>query len=269
MDDIESKLDLLIDMYREDREYMMQQQQVFKALLQSNDQLVPQNVVTAEPKPIAAPVNAGHVRSQPMSIKPRPILVDKSARGASEPATPTTPILRNPVRPMQRNHSDLGSRVKKKVTYSGCLNLDAAPLRRKRDVKFSVEPVNTKDPEQPRNTQSCENIPLRETFPLREAIPLRNIPSPPKPNVSDAKTTPLPSADVDEDNDDSLSTDIYYTDTFDNLDSPTLDVNFSTGSVSSNDQTYTVQGEDSDRHSTSSACEKEALLWGDDDDAMV
>ena len=103
VEDIESKLDLLIDMYKEDRKILLQH-------LQDQQQGEQGPAMGAPPQ---------------VPLKPRPILVDKQF--TSEPATPTGPGL-NPNRPMHRNLSDLSQRIKKRVTYR-CLSLHDPPRR--------------------------------------------------------------------------------------------------------------------------------------------
>ena len=91
VEDIESKLDILIDLYKEDR----------KLILQKLCPPPEQNIVE-----IKEPANATNKQI------PRSILVDKQY---SEPSSPI--VNRPPKRIMQRNHSDLGSRIRKRVTY--------------------------------------------------------------------------------------------------------------------------------------------------------
>ena len=58
------------------------------------------------------------------SIKPRSILVDKQYTSA-----PNTPVVRNPTKPMHRNLSDLGPRIKKRVTYR-CMSSEGSDYAR-------------------------------------------------------------------------------------------------------------------------------------------
>ncbi|CAG2211116.1 potassium voltage-gated channel subfamily KQT member 1-like isoform X3 [Mytilus edulis] len=92
VEDIESKMDLLIDMYKEDR----------KILLQS-----------AQRQSSSNPPSHTEITSclKNSLTAPRSILQDKIS---SEPSTPT---IRNTEKAMQRNLSDLGQRIKKRVTY--------------------------------------------------------------------------------------------------------------------------------------------------------
>lgn len=85
MEDIESKLDLLIDLYKDDRRILLQQH----ASNQESSNLETQNA------------------------KPRSILIDKQY--VSEPSTPI--LEKHPSKVMLRNHSDLSSRIRKRVTY--------------------------------------------------------------------------------------------------------------------------------------------------------
>nr|KAG5688027.1 hypothetical protein BaRGS_026817 [Batillaria attramentaria] len=106
VEDVESKLDLLIDLYREDRKILLQHIQHQQQGTQGQGQ--------------------GQTPGQPpIQIKPRPILVDKQF--TSEPATPTG-VGQNPNKPMYRNLSDLSQRIKKRVTYR-CMSLHDPPRK--------------------------------------------------------------------------------------------------------------------------------------------
>lgn len=84
MDEIEIKIDQLMEMYIEDRKKLR--------ILQE----------TQKDTCMAVP------------LKPKPILVDKQA---SEPSSPEAKTSREMTkRPMQRGFSDLGNRIKKRVT---------------------------------------------------------------------------------------------------------------------------------------------------------
>lgn len=91
MEDIESKMDLLIDMYKEDRKILLQNAQQIIANQSTHSEITPclKNSLTT----------------------PRSILQDRTS---SEPSTPT---IKNAEKAMQRNLSDLGQRIKKRVTY--------------------------------------------------------------------------------------------------------------------------------------------------------
>ena len=113
VEDIESKLDLLIDLYKEDRKILLQHIQM--------QQMAGQGPGQGQGHP-----GQGHPLAPPPGPpKPRPILVDKQF--TSEPATPTSVGL-NPNKPMHRNLSDLSQRIKKRVTYR-CLSLNDPPKR--------------------------------------------------------------------------------------------------------------------------------------------
>lgn len=94
VDDIEMKIDQLTELYMEDRKR-------FLALPFWSEQL--------EQKAKAA------ARSVPMVVQTKKILVDKQS---SEPSSPTNVNFKEQVirRPMHRGFSDLGNRIKKKVT---------------------------------------------------------------------------------------------------------------------------------------------------------
>ncbi|KAJ3623057.1 hypothetical protein MTP99_019314 [Tenebrio molitor] len=113
VDDIESKIDQLLELYMEDRKR-------FIAL-----PYVPQGVDKT-------PTFSSSYISSPSSavLKPKPILVDKQS---SEPSSPTfknfseispAPVIR---RPMHRGFSDLGNRIKKRVTLSSSSNYICPP----------------------------------------------------------------------------------------------------------------------------------------------
>ncbi|XP_021364239.1 potassium voltage-gated channel subfamily KQT member 1-like isoform X2 [Mizuhopecten yessoensis] len=101
-EDIESKLDLLFDMYKEDRKILLQ-------YCQSKSQITNNLPASGEATPVAS-----CLKSSTSSLKqPRSILADKQC---SEPSTPTSlGNIENPS--MQRNLSDLSQRIKKRVTY--------------------------------------------------------------------------------------------------------------------------------------------------------
>ncbi|CAL1544934.1 unnamed protein product, partial [Lymnaea stagnalis] len=109
VDDIESKLDLLVDMYKEDRKLLLQHiQQSYGG--------------TPPPGPPPPPASHAPPPAGSSQFKPRPILIDKHF--TSEPATPTglgfagsTGGGRLGEKPIiQRNLSDLSQRIKKRVT---------------------------------------------------------------------------------------------------------------------------------------------------------
>uniref|UniRef100_A0A8W8NB43 Potassium voltage-gated channel subfamily KQT member 5 n=1 Tax=Magallana gigas TaxID=29159 RepID=A0A8W8NB43_MAGGI len=101
VEDIESKLDLLIDLYKEDR----------KPLLQHCQDCSQQNNMPAE-----------HNQTEVTSCLKNPIISKPTApcsilsdKHCSEPTSPTN--ARTPDKKMQRNLSDLSQRIKKRVTY--------------------------------------------------------------------------------------------------------------------------------------------------------
>lgn len=91
VEDVESKMDLLIDMYKEDRKILLQNAQAIISNQSSQTEITPclKNSLAT----------------------PRSILHDRTS---SEPSTPT---IRNAEKAMHRNLSDLGQRIKKRVTY--------------------------------------------------------------------------------------------------------------------------------------------------------
>ncbi|KAH9496619.1 hypothetical protein Btru_009829 [Bulinus truncatus] len=132
VDDIETKIDLLVDMYKEDRKLLLQH------LHQSCP--VPGSGSDQPPPPPSASTTT---TSNAPQFKPRPILVEKQF--TSEPATPTAlnfpgsyggggggrgkPII-------QRNLSDLSQRIKKRVTYHP-LSLHDPPSRAQSAASFT------------------------------------------------------------------------------------------------------------------------------------
>ena len=91
VEDIETKLDILIDLYKEDRKLILQK-------------------LSPPPEPNT---NIVEIKEPTNKQIPRSILVDN--KQYSEPSSPI--VNRSPKLFMQRNHSDLGSRIRKRVTY--------------------------------------------------------------------------------------------------------------------------------------------------------
>ena len=123
-------------MYKEDRRWLVQQQQQMMQQFQQQQQQqtleqqkqrssvhLPQTEEEIHPhqKPVQhsytrvrqppLPPKVQTQRPHPNHIRLRSILVDK------QQSEPNTPICRNPDKPMCRNLSDLGPRIKKRVTY--------------------------------------------------------------------------------------------------------------------------------------------------------
>lgn len=119
-EDIESKLDLLFDMYKEDR----------KLLLQYCQSMAQDNMPTSgEATPVAS-----CLKSSTSSLRqPRSILADKQF---SEPSTPTN--VGNSENPsLQGNLSDLSQRIKKRVTYRLLsLNMEAKERQSSRSIPY-------------------------------------------------------------------------------------------------------------------------------------
>ncbi|KAK3885939.1 hypothetical protein Pcinc_009872 [Petrolisthes cinctipes] len=127
VDDIEAKLDQLIDMYMEDRKRLLALPSSFvpgaPPLPGSPDSC--SSGPTAMP-PIPTPSSLAVPGAPPpyaSTLKPKPILVDKQA---SEPNTPTN---KNFEKPMTRGNSDVSQRMKKRVTLS------SLPSRHSLEVK--------------------------------------------------------------------------------------------------------------------------------------
>ncbi|XP_047736902.1 uncharacterized protein LOC108679306 [Hyalella azteca] len=133
VDDIESKLDQLLDLYLEDRKRLLALPPIpspgyggyqqfppggSSTDLLNNGGCGPPDVSLTLPIPIgAAPGSVGYQvpgqsHSTASTVRPKPILVDKQS---SEPTTPTG---RNLCRPMMRGNSDVSYKMKKRVTLS-------------------------------------------------------------------------------------------------------------------------------------------------------
>uniref|UniRef100_A0A1L8DDI5 Putative potassium voltage-gated channel subfamily protein kqt member 4 isoform x2 n=2 Tax=Nyssomyia neivai TaxID=330878 RepID=A0A1L8DDI5_9DIPT len=120
VDDIETKLDTLIDLYMQDRKR-------FLSLPIISDSLHSNNLPSLPPNPPGGggtSAGATTVATTSMSsgssgsLKPKPILIDKQF---SEPNSPITKTFEQPVQrrpPMHRGFSDLSNRMKKRVTLS-------------------------------------------------------------------------------------------------------------------------------------------------------
>ena len=102
VEDIDTKLDLLIEMYKEDRRVMRETQ-----------------IAEKSPRTPTSPRKHNKCLGGSFvnNLKLRSILVEK------QPSEPNTPVVR-PDRPMHRNLSDLGPRIKKRVTYKYCTEDD-------------------------------------------------------------------------------------------------------------------------------------------------
>ena len=102
MEDVESKLDMFMEMYKEDRRW---QQQLFQLHHTTNP--------PDDKDPPDSPPPSSYNKTHTISALPRlrSILIEKPI------SEPNTPISKNPDKPMTRNLSDLGPRIKKRVTY--------------------------------------------------------------------------------------------------------------------------------------------------------
>lgn len=123
MDDIEGKVDTMIDMFREDRECRRlnidAQTQFQEGPTQNSKGQKNQKSLDVIYPPSSADNSLG-------SRRQLLVLGDKLK------SEPCTPILKNAEKPMFRNLSDLGPRIKKKVTYSRSIDDDdddCAPTR--------------------------------------------------------------------------------------------------------------------------------------------
>ncbi|XP_076307772.1 potassium voltage-gated channel subfamily KQT member 1-like isoform X2 [Tachypleus tridentatus] len=106
VEDVEMKLDQLIEMFLEDRK-----QRTVMASLPDQSQTPVQPNIT-------------HATYTPLTIaKPKSILVDKQA------SEPNTPVSKNFNRPMQRGNSDLSQRLKKRVTLRHSLDTTTPTIR--------------------------------------------------------------------------------------------------------------------------------------------
>ncbi|GFR76215.1 potassium voltage-gated channel subfamily KQT member 5 [Elysia marginata] len=128
VDDIETKVDLLVDMYKEDRKFLLTH---IQHIYSGNAPPTDPNRVSQAPLPDggnASSEKSNQGKKSLSGFKPRPILIDKQF--TSEPATPTGFVTgggagvasssRLGARPgIQRNLSDLSQRIKKRVTYRG------------------------------------------------------------------------------------------------------------------------------------------------------
>ncbi|XP_023245419.1 potassium voltage-gated channel subfamily KQT member 5 [Copidosoma floridanum] len=154
VDDIEAKLDQLIELYMEDRKRLLALPMPEpKPNGDEDDGVAPETPLSAD----AGTLAAGFVL--------KPILVDKQL---SEPSSPTTGNFRDSERPghlagkpkqMHRGHSDLGSRVKKRVTLSSIpshlvLPTDSSSV----PVSSSSVAPSTKPPRIPTTTATMTTV---------------------------------------------------------------------------------------------------------------
>lgn len=115
MDDIEGKVDTMIDMFREDREcrrlnieaQTLFQEDPSKKNNSTGQKNKKKTLDVVYPPPLPSSVDNYSLGSR------RQLFV-----GGTLKSEPCTPILKNAEKTMFRNLSDLGSRIKKKVTYS-------------------------------------------------------------------------------------------------------------------------------------------------------
>uniref|UniRef100_A0A1Q3FTL0 Putative kcnq potassium channel isoform i n=2 Tax=Culex tarsalis TaxID=7177 RepID=A0A1Q3FTL0_CULTA len=116
VDDIETKVDTFIELYMQDRKRLLSLPLQSDSSHSNNP-----NLPSLPPKGGgAAAVITSVTSSSSGSLKPKPILIDKQF---SEPNSPIAKTFEEPVQqqrrpPMQRGFSDLGHRIKKRVTLS-------------------------------------------------------------------------------------------------------------------------------------------------------
>ncbi|XP_055630770.1 uncharacterized protein LOC129771300 isoform X1 [Toxorhynchites rutilus septentrionalis] len=114
VDDIESKVDTFIDLYMQDRKHFLSLP-LHPDISHSNNP----NLPSLPPSAGAGAEIASVTSSCSGSLKPKPILIDKQF---SEPNSPIAKVFEEPMQPkrpsMQRGYSDLGHRIKKRVTLS-------------------------------------------------------------------------------------------------------------------------------------------------------
>ncbi|GAB6019500.1 hypothetical protein CHUAL_001077 [Chamberlinius hualienensis] len=104
VDDIESKLDHLIDMYMTDRKY-------WAMLRMPNDMMAATLSTPASSSSSSSNTTNQSQQPQTQLKSPKPILV-----GDKQCSEPSTPVVRNTQKPMHRGYSDLSQRMKKRVT---------------------------------------------------------------------------------------------------------------------------------------------------------
>ncbi|XP_022243796.1 potassium voltage-gated channel subfamily KQT member 5-like [Limulus polyphemus] len=132
VEDVEMKLDQLIEMFLEDRK-----QRTMTASLHNQSQApIQPNIIHATHTPPTLP-------------KPKSILVDKQA------SEPNTPVSKNFDRPMQRGNSDLSQRLKKRVTLRHSLDTTTPTIT---DVAVSESQDLSSTIEQSTDTFPCIKI---------------------------------------------------------------------------------------------------------------
>ncbi|XP_067009259.2 potassium voltage-gated channel subfamily KQT member 1 [Anabrus simplex] len=180
VDDIEIKLDQLIELYMEDRKRLLSlplptDPHPHPPLVLSGDTTVATNTNfhSQQHQQQQHQRNLEHMPPVPLVpviqttssvLRPKPILVDKQA---SEPNTPIAKSFTDqPHRPMHRGYSDLGHRIKKRVTLSSIPSQYVSPISsdehypHEGEVVIVVPPLNPAqdeaDAEQgsPRTTES-------------------------------------------------------------------------------------------------------------------
>lgn len=124
VDDIENKLDTLIDMYKDDRQQQKRYYDRNHQLHSSDSFQSGSSVFPPPPTTTTTTTFAGEQRllerTRHHRVANDPLRLRSSSNVASKQLSePSTPIVKNPVKPMMRNLSDLGPRIQKRVTIGG------------------------------------------------------------------------------------------------------------------------------------------------------
>ncbi|XP_061175810.1 potassium voltage-gated channel subfamily KQT member 1-like isoform X2 [Saccostrea echinata] len=191
VEDIESKLDLLIDLYKEDRKPLLQHCQecsIKNNFPAENNQTEVTSCLKNPTEVTSCLKNPTEVTSClknpiiPKQSTPRSILLDKHC---SEPTSPTTS--RTPDKKMQRNLSDLSQRIKKRVTYRLLSLNDQSTHKKSLDPKrqrsVSVDSADILCDTNNIDTNHFEEI--QETDQTTQTVLIKD-PPPPKKNMSHA-----------------------------------------------------------------------------------
>ncbi|CAD7077673.1 unnamed protein product, partial [Hermetia illucens] len=116
--DIEEKLDILIKAYMQDRERFLALPLVPEVQQHSNSNPSNNNNHQNPPGGSGAAMTTTQSSTSTASLKPKPILIDKQFSEPNSPITKTFDQAEQKRPPMHRGFSDLGNRIKKRVTLS-------------------------------------------------------------------------------------------------------------------------------------------------------